>query len=86
MLLIGEENKSIKMNVNLNFEDSILINGTTVGVYTNVFNFNRLDLVEIWGFGDLDLFGRVSNIKLVGQGILGQSCYRDKDLIPSLNS
>jgi len=75
MFLIAEENKSIKMQIGLTMEDKIRINGTTLGVYENVFKFGRLDLVEIWGWGLMDTHGEVQELTLNSLGIFGKHCY-----------
>lgn len=86
MFLIAEESKALKMNVEIDFlENSITLNGSTIGVYQNVLGFERLDIIEVWGNGLMSIQGEVTELKLNGKGILGQNCYRDKEIIDLLN-
>ena len=51
MFLIAEEDKSLKLEIELDIQDQIKIRAHTIGIYEDVFKLRWLDLVENWGSG-----------------------------------
>lgn len=85
-MVIAQTNKALGFRSELDFnEPEIRLNGKMVGVYSDVFSSDIIDLAEIHATGIISPEAKVENLVLSAFGIVGRgSCYENEELFEEL--